>query len=293
MPDFALSPVEGLSLAAKILSYAFALAAVGTLAFIDAFRGFLLDPEVATLKRHLTVLVAVALLASLAGLFATVALLNGLGLAGGFDAELWSLVAGTAAGDAVWVRLLGLAVLLPGLVFARLRLPAAVLGGLAVAASFGFVGHVQDDQHSFLLHALLMLHLLAIAFWIGSLWPLWRLAAAPDRERVAAVMERFGRLGVYFVACLLAAGIVLTWLLLDGFLPLFTTSYGLMLLAKLALVGGLLLLAALNKWRLVPVLAAADAGAGVRLRLSITAEICLVAAILSVTALLTSAFSLA
>lgn len=297
--EFALSPVDGLHLAAKVLSYAFALAAVGTLAFVEAFQVFLLDYEVAALKRHLVLLVLGALLTTLGSLYATVALLNGLGLAGGFDAELWSLVAATAAGDAAWVRLLGLAVLLLGLAFARLRLLAAVLGGLTVTASFGFIGHVQDDQHSLLLHALLTLHLLAVAFWIGSLWPLWRLAAAPDRNRVAAVMERFGRLGVLFVACLVLAGLVLTWLLLDGLLPLFTTFYGLTLLGKLALVGLLLLLAALNKWRLVPALtagasaggSAGGSGSGLRLRRSIMAEIGCVFLILLVTAVLTFVFS--
>ncbi len=291
MSEFNLSPVDGLHLAAKTLSYAFSLAAVGTLVFMTAFRDLLPNREVVALKRHLLALVAVALPASLAGLFATVALLNGRGLTGGFDAELWSLVATTATGDAVWVRLLGLAVLLLGLAVLRLRLPAAVVGGFAVAASFGFAGHVQDEEHSLQLHALLVLHLLCVAIWIGSLWPLWRLAATPDRDRVVAAMERFGRLGVLFVACLVVAGVMLTWLLLDGFVQLFTTPYGLMLLGKLALVGLLLLLAALNKWRLVPALVAGGSHAGSRLRRSILAEIGCVILVLSMTAVLTFAFS--
>lgn len=291
MSGFSVSLVEGFQLVAKALSYFCALAAVGTLTFVQTFQASLRGREATVFTRQAAGLVVCATVASLAGLFATVALLNGRGLAGGFDGELWLLVAGTANGDAVWVRLLGLAALLPGLFFARLRLPAVVLGGLAVAASFGFVGHVQDDRHSLLLHALLMLHLLAVAIWIGSLWPLWRLARTPEPERVAAVMERFGRLGVYFVICLLAAGIGLTWLLLDGLVALFTTSYGLMLSGKMALAGLLLLVAALNKWRLVPALVSGSPDAGPRLRRSIAAEICLVVAILSVTALLTSAFS--
>ena len=291
MPDFALSPVEAFNLVAKVLAYGGALAAVGALTFIGTFRPFLADREVAALKRHQAILMAVALLASFGTLFATVALLNGLGLAGGFDAELWGLVAGTAAGEAVWMRALGLAILLVGLLFRSLWLPSAVLGGLAVAASFGLVGHVQDDPHSGLLHVLLMLHLLAVAYWIGSLWPLWRLATVPDPKRVAAVMERFGQLAVYFVIGVLAAGLVLAALLLEGVTPLFTTPYGRLLLAKLALVGILLGFAALNKWRLVPALAAGAPRMGERLKRSIALEGGLVVLILLATGLLTSAFS--
>jgi putative copper resistance protein D len=291
VPGLSFSAIEIVSLVAKVLASGGALAAVGTLAFIDAFRPFLAPGEVATLKRHQALLMAIALLASLATLFATVAVLNGLGLAGGFDAELWALVADTAAGDSAWVRGLGLAILLAGLLVDRLRLAAAVLGGLMVAASFGFVGHVQDDPHSLFLHALLLLHLLAAAFWIGSLWPLLRLATVPEPPRVAAVMERFGRLAVYFVVSLLAAGVVLSALLLEDPMALVATAYGRLLLAKLALVGALLGFAALNKWRLVPALAAGAPGAGRRLQRSIAAEAGLVVLILAATGLLTSAFS--
>ncbi len=291
MAELSFFLVDAVNLAAKVLSYGSALASVGALAFTDAFSPSLAGRDVAMLKRHFLLLLAVALLASLGTLFATVALLNGLGLAGGFDIELWSLVAGTATGDAAWVRFAGLALLLVGLFFAPLRLAAAVVGGLVVAASFGFVGHVQDDPHSVVLHALLMLHLLAVAFWIGSLWPLLRLATTPEPRRVAEIMERFGRLAVYFVTCLLAAGVVLAALLLEGFAPLFTTPYGRLLLIKLALVALLLCFAGLNKWRLVPALAAGAPGAGRRLQRSIAMEAGLVVLILGITGLLTSAFS--
>lgn len=291
MAEFSLSPVEAVNLAAKVLTYGAALASVGALAFIDSFRPWLAARDVVMVKRHMLLLLVVAVAASLGTLFATVALLNGLGLAGGFDAELWGLVAGTAAGDAVWVRLAGLALLVLGLLAARLRLVAAVGGGLVVAASFGFVGHVQDDPHSLFLHTLLLLHLLAVAFWIGSLWPLLRLATAPEPRRVAEVMERFGQLAVYVVVCLLAAGVLLAVLLMEGIVPLFTTAYGRLLLAKIALVALLLGFAALNKWRLVPALAAAVPGAGRRLQRSIAVEAALVVLILTATGLLTSAFS--
>ena len=215
MSDFAFSAVEVLQLTAKILAYAGSLGALGALAFIEAFRGLLRAGDLPLLHRHAAVLLLAGLLASPLMLFGTVAMLNGLGLAGGFDWELWGLIATTPAGGSVWLRVAGLLVLLAGLLSGRLRRPAIFLGGLCVAASFGLVGHVQDEPQSLVLHALLTLHLLGIGFWIGNLWPLLQLASVEEQPRVARIMERFGRLAVVFVGVLLAAGVALAWMLIE------------------------------------------------------------------------------
>lgn len=291
MTGLAFSAVEVLQITAKILAYAGSLGAVGTLAFIEAFRGLLRDGDLPPLQRHAAGLLFAGLLASLLMLFGTVAMLNGLGLAGGFDWGLWGLIATTPAGDSVWLRLAGLLVLLAGLLSPRLRRPAVVLGGLAVAASFGLVGHVQNEPQSLVLHALLTLHLLGIGFWIGSLWPLLSLARVGEQPRIARIMERFGRLAVVFVGTLLAAGVALAWSLLGDLGQLTGTAYGRLLLIKIGLVTLLLGLAALNKLRLVPALAAGERSASLRLRRSIRLEIAMVLPILTATGLLTTAFS--
>lgn len=286
-----LSAVDLLQIAAKVFSYAGALGAFGAIAFLQVFDGALLHPEHRRIRRYAAVLLAVALLGSLLMLFGTVALLNGRGLGGGFDGELWSMVAATPVGDSVWLRIAGLAVLSAGLVLPGLRLVAVLLGGLIVTASFGFVGHLRDEEYQLILHALLVLHLLGVGFWIGSLWPLIRLAGEKDLPRVAGIMERFGRLAVFIVALLVAAGLGMAWLLLGEPSRLVTTDYGRVLLVKLALVALLLGLAALNKLKLTPSLAAGQAGAALSLQRSIRLEIALVFLLLGVTALLTAAFS--
>jgi putative copper resistance protein D len=73
---------------------------------------------------------------------------------------------------------------------------------------------------------------------------------------------------------------------------LFTTAYGLVLLAKIGLVAGLLGLAALNRFRLVPDLRGGDISAAARLQTSINLEIAVVAVILTLTAVLTNALAL-
>jgi len=69
---------------------------------------------------------------------------------------------------------------------------------------------------------------------------------------------------------------------------LLSTAYGWTLLAKLGVVAGLMVLAALNKWRFVPALASGDPTTASHLRRSIQIEALAVLLILLATATLTS-----
>nr|WP_238941697.1 CopD family protein [Jannaschia sp. Os4] len=256
-----------LAIAAKAAGYAAALLAMGGVLFDAAFRR-LADPAVLRLARRLAAGAAVAGLAVLAARFGIrAARISGMGLEGATDPTMlgfvWQSPLGTAA---IW-RGVGeaaiLAVLLPGA-----GLWVAVGGAVAVGASYAQVGHTLGDPRA-ALAGLLVLHLLAVAFWVGALAPLRRAAQAPDG---AALLHRFGVVAAGVVALLAAAGIALAWLLSGSLLALLGTAYGWGLLAKVAVVAALLGLAALNKWRLVPALAAGAPGAPAALRRSIAVE---------------------
>ncbi len=291
MASFTFTAVDLLALVARLLAYAGALGSIGAVFFLRAFEALLTSEEVRFIRRYALVLLVVALTASLLVPYSVVAVLNGRGLGGGFDGELWTMVVTTPVGESVGVRLLGLAVLALGLFLPSLRPVAAIAGGFVVAQSFGLVGHVRDDQHRVALHGLLVIHLLGIGFWIGSLWPLLRLAKAGDQIRIAEIMVRFGELAAIAVGLLIVAGCGLAWVLLEDLGRLVSTGYGRVLLAKLVAVSLLLALAALNKTRLVPALAAGDVAASLRLQRSIRMEIAVVVLLLVVTAVLTSAFA--
>lgn len=223
------------------------------------------------------------------------AFLGGGVLAAAVDPFLLGVVFETAQGTFILLAIGGL-LLIQATVFDRSRIgPLAsmlgLLGAVLVLLAFVQVGHTRDEPR-WLLAGLLMLHLAAVAFWIAALHPLRRLAQdATDTDQAIVVLTRFGRIAVSVVGLLLIAGITLAWLLLGGLQPLLTTAYGQTLLAKLLLVMALLGFAAWNKWRLVPALARNEAGAWVRLRRSIGLEMVLVAGVLLVTALLTTAMS--
>ena len=281
-----LAPIDGLALlaiVAKATEYAAALLAMGGVLFTVSFRA-LASPEVLRLARRMAAVAALIGLVLLAARFGVrAARISGMGWDGATDQMMLGFVWESPLGGASIWRGLGeaaiLAVLLPGP-----GLWIALGGMLAVGISYTQVGHTLGDPRG-ALATLLVLHLLAAAFWIGALAPLRRAATAPGG---AALLHRFGTVAVGIVAGLVLAGTGLAWFLSGALSVLLGTAYGWALLAKVCFVAVLLGLAALNKLQLVPALAAGAAGAAVSLRRSIALEGVLIGLILIVTAAITT-----
>ena len=154
----------------------------------------------------------------------------------------------------------------------RAAWPLGAAGVLAVAASFTAVGHTTQHQPRWLLATALVVHLLAAAFWAGSLWPLL-IASKRAGPGAVTVVEEWARAASWVVGGLILAGVTLAWLLVGQLDLLVTTAYGWALLVKVALVGALLGFAAWHRFRLTPALAAGAPGSGARLAASIGWEI--------------------
>jgi copper resistance protein D len=89
------------------------------------------------------------------------------------------------------------------------------------------------------------------------------------------------------VGLVVASGVANAVFLLDSPMALLKTAYGLVLLAKIALVALMIALGALNKQVLMPRIVASGAAGGVApLRHSVAAEIALGAAVLAIVAVL-------
>ncbi len=208
------------------------------------------------------------------------------------DPEMLGILWQTPVGTALFLRILGLSLILVGLFTGRLIQSVAAIGCLIALGSFTQIGHVADAS-DFLLQVLLLIHLLGISIWVGILFPLYQLSSNPSQiVIIGEIAHRFGRLMVLFVPILLIAGGWLAYQLVSSFENLFTTGYGQTLLVKVAIVIGLLGLAAANKLRFVPALRAGDSGALKHLKYSVLLEILLVVFILSTTAVLTSVLTL-
>lgn len=240
------------------------------------------------LRRHMFGF-AVLGLGAAAGSF----MLKGVALTGDvsglIDPEMLALLWQTGNGTALALQ--GGGLLMVCLAIAVGRTALALLGGLLALSSFVAVGHVAS-RDSGALQAVLMLHLLGGAFWIGVLTPLRRLARAQDMQAAADLGHRFGRVAVWSVGGLILAGGVMSYVLAGSVAALVGTGYGQALMMKVAVVPVLLGLAALNKRRFVPALARGEVTAAWHLARSITFEWIAFAAILVMTALLTTALNL-
>ncbi len=280
-----LAPLDGWVMAAilaKAVGYAAALLAMGGPLFLAALPGA--SEQTRRFTRRMTA--AAAILAAaimLLRLDIRAARISGMGLEGMLDPVMIGIVWDSPLGDSILLRAIGLGLVLAVLIPKAWSLAPTLAGAVLIAASYAQVGHSLGEPR-WLLAALLTIHLLAAAYWVAALEPLRRGALLPG----AAVLRRFGSIAAMTVAVLVVAGGTFAYLLVGDVAGLLGTAYGWALLAKLAVVGLLLGLAALNKLRLVPAVERADQNAPTRLRRSIAWEMSAVAVILLATATLTS-----
>lgn len=208
------------------------------------------------------------------------------------DPTMLALLWSTPVGTALAYRMAGLGLLIIGLMFRTGGIWIACVGGLLALMSFVQVGHVpgRDDV---LLSAALILHLGAVAIWVGILTPLGRLARTPDAMVAAASLgHKFGQFAAVAVPLLIVAGVLMTYRLVGSVSAMVSTDYGQALILKIVIVGGLLALAALNKLRFIPEMMAHREAGAANLSRSIRLEWGLVVMVFLTTAVLTSTLTL-
>ena len=218
------------------------------------------------LQLTLTTAAFVALLSAIFWLLCTVAnMADTLSAAFDWD-QAWSVLSETSFG-AVWVARLALLAVLLGVTGVRMasvtqrpdRLTLVLCAG--ALASLAGVGHTQvNDGMARLIHMSADgAHLLAAGAWLGGLMALAYILAmarwqpSPDHGLDASgVLLRFSGMGYVAVAVLIGSGLLNSWFLVGSFANLARTPYGQLLLVKLCLFTGMLALAALNRYWLLP-----------------------------------------
>src|SRR5262249_43117355 len=111
-------------------------------------------------------------------------------------------------------------------------------------------------------------HIIAAAAWVGCLIPLAYLFILAARTTsvlspagVAGATCRFSNLGILSVATVLITGLINTWFLVGSIAILLDSTYGRLLMIKMALFLVMLCIAAVNRTWLTPKITAA-AGEG-------------------------------
>ena len=189
-------------------------------------------------------------------------------------------------GDSLLLRGFGLLLILAAIRPEKLSLGISTLGCGLVALSFAFQGHTLSEPR-WLLVALITVHLLGLMFWIGGFIPLAWLAKRQDNSTGLAARQ-FGKISIWNVPLLAIVGVFLLLLLSGGDWEIIWSAYGQLFALKFLAFMGLLGLAAMNKLFLTPALLRSEERAFVLLRLSLVLEMTVVAAILLLTASLTT-----
>lgn len=173
-----------------------------------------------------------------------------------------------------------LAVSLPAAAGRALSAAALVGVGLATAGLARPAGEIPD----WLLAPVLAIHVVGVVIWAGALLPL----AATLRtggEAAHASLRRFsGVIHLVFMP-MLASGMLLALLRLGHLEALWASAFGRILLVKVVLIVVLLVIAAMNRFRLTGPSLAGDARSVARLRAAILAEVALIAGILALVAI--------
>jgi putative copper resistance protein D len=268
---------------AKAVTYGATFSAAGSVFFAFYCDALLHDPQRGLIRRLIAALVGVAAAASVLRILLLAGSMSG-EMSGMFDSGFAGMILSAGEGRASGARILGLALML----FASAKNPVfrgpAIVGAIAAATSFAWVGHVHGLVPNAAPSLLMCLHLLCVAFWLGALPPLLIIAKGADTPQIAAAAARFGKLALRVVALLIAAGASLLIMLIGSAAQFWDSDYGRMMIVKLAAVAALLSLAAWNKLVLTPRLLQSDARAATRFRHSLLAEIAVGALILLATA---------
>jgi len=187
--------------------------------------------------------------------------------AGQFDpSSMWIVLTETGFGQVAFVRVGLLAASIIALfVFSPTKTTWIVQSILSVliVASFAWTGHgvFNSGLEGFVHIAADILHLVAAGIWIGALmalgiliWHSVRTQSGIDARTTLENLDRFSGIGPIVVAVLVLTGLVNSWFLVGiaQWAALFTTEYGIALTMKLVLFGAMLLLAAINRYRLSP-----------------------------------------
>ena len=206
-------------------------------------------------------------------------------LGGEFDRATLTAVFASSSGAALFLQIVGAVLLLMSAsddeaVLVRLSYALLPMLGFAFSGHAAGIGPVEGS--------VAVVHVSLAAWWVGSLYCLRQACARWQFDRLVTVVTRFSSLAFVLTGSLVIAGLVLIMILVDFSNDPWLLPYGQILGAKLCIVGVVLGLAGYNRRRLTPRLLASDSTAVKTLHRTINVELALIAAVLAVTAILTT-----
>ena len=165
----------------------------------------------------------------------------------------------------------------------RLSTSLATVSFILLPLAFALSGHAATAQPRWLSSSAVYVHILGISFWIGSILPLCGLLRNPTAN--TASLQRFSSWIPLAIGAMLVSGAYLSLLQLGGFRVIWTTAYGKIYLAKIALVLAALALGSLNRLKFTPRVFEGSQRDAVVMKHSIAVETIVIALVLAVVSL--------
>lgn len=198
--------------------------------------------------------------ATLLGLLLQNVLVSGDGVASLVDLDGLAAVLGSFVGLSAMVRVAGGMAVALAARRGRVDGATAVAGAAVLLLSLLLEGHTLTTGPAGVVWPAAAVHVLTAATWLGGLALLVQVLQhrrrADDPVGAARAVARFSSLLTASVVALVIAGVALSWVEVRALRALTTTTYGWVLVAKLAAVAPLLLLGLYNNRRLVPAVTA-------------------------------------
>ena len=230
---------------------------------------------------------------SLLGLFISfLAFLSVAGNLGGeiesiFEIDLIELSFETMQGKSYLLLIVGFSFLCFSYYFQHIFMNAFnFIGIVLILISFIVMGHSLSQ--GIYTQILLLLHLFCISYWLGSFLPLRHMCNIKNYENLYLVTHNFGVYATFYVGLLIITGLIFSYFLLGGILPIITSTYGNVLICKLLLVSSILIIGAINKFSIVPNMKRNLTLGQSKLKRSINIEFMLTWMILFLTSILTT-----
>ena len=204
----------------------------------------------------------VALLAAIAVVIVQAALLTGDGFGASSDIDVITQVLSGSLGWSMVLLMLGLAAVhaSTSTEHPTMTQRLALVGALAVTGSFALFGHASEFVPKWLSIGADAVHVSAAALWLGGLVGLAMVMRSRDDTQVdstAGIIDRFSGLAMVSVIALAVSGLALTLTGSDAsWTALVSTTWGRLVLVKIAILALVVVIAAWNRRVLVPTVTA-------------------------------------
>lgn len=258
----ALSIFGFLQITGKLLSY-LGYAAIAGAFYAPLLCGGSLQENVRrdtlpTYLRWCFIALIIGIAGALVWFFAKTGALASRGINGALDPVMLKILWSTAPGDALLIKLSAFSAALVMIFLYSLTryqhqqwfLVGVGVAMVGAATSSTLTGHIS--QQALPEHIALVLHIIAVSWWIGALPLLIAISYQHPPQCVKAIMLRFGHHAWLPVILLLVTGTGMLASLVDLPGALYRSLYGNIFIVKTVFVLMILGLAAWHKWQLVP-----------------------------------------